>query len=105
MKLASDKQLAVRWKKGQSGNLKGRPKAIMTTKERLELLSAIARMNLKRGNPVEAIKEQNRMEGIYPPERHEITTDVVHTVVFVLPDGSIVKPQELSGMRALEKEV
>ena len=55
----------TRFKKGQSGNPKGRPKSILSKKERLQLLSEIAKKNLKRGNPVEAIREQNRMEGVY----------------------------------------
>jgi len=54
-----------RFKPGQSGNPKGRPKPILSKRERLELLSEMAKMNKHKANPVEAIREQNRMEGVY----------------------------------------
>ena len=54
-----------KFKPGQSGNPKGRPKSILSKQVRLQLLSQYAKMNLKRVNPVEAIREMNRMEGIY----------------------------------------
>lgn len=57
---------AHKFKPGQSGNPKGRPKSILSKKERLQLLSEMARTNKHKANPVEAIREQNRMEGVYP---------------------------------------
>lgn len=54
-----------KFKPGQSGNPKGRPKSILSKRERLELLSEMAKMNKHKANPVEAIREQNRMEGVY----------------------------------------
>ena len=53
------------FKKGQVANPKGRPKDILTKKERLLLLSEMAKLNKHKANPVEAIREQNRMEGVY----------------------------------------
>ena len=54
-----------RFKPGQSGNPKGRPKLILSKHERLELLSEMAKFNKHKANPVEAIREQNRMEHVY----------------------------------------
>ena len=54
-----------RFKPGQSGNPKGRPKSILSKEERLQLLSQYAKMNPEKANPVEAIREMNRMEGLY----------------------------------------
>jgi len=54
-----------RFKPGQSGNPKGRKRNILTPNERLRLLSEYAQANKKKANPVEAIREINKMENIY----------------------------------------
>ena len=53
------------FKKGQSGNPKGRPKSILTKRQRLELLSEYAKLNPERVNPVAAIHEHNLMEHVF----------------------------------------
>jgi len=53
------------FKPGQSGNPKGRPKSILSKRERLELLSELSKINRHKANPVEAIREINRMEHVY----------------------------------------
>jgi len=57
------------FKKGQSGNPKGRPKQLLTKKERLLLLSEIAKHEIEKpvtaGHKIAAIRETNLMEHIY----------------------------------------
>ena len=62
---------------GKSGNPKGRKPSNLTKKDKLQLLSEMARMNLKKANPVEAIKEHNRMEGIYGGEVKQQTINIL----------------------------
>lgn len=51
--------------------------------ERLILLAEMAREgNRKLVNPVEAIKEYNRMTGAYPPVQHQVASKVVFLVEF-----------------------
>ena len=44
---------------------------------------------------VMAITEHNRMDGSYPAERAPVKVEVVRSFIFVLPDGTRVKPKEL----------
>lgn len=62
--------VSTRWKPGQTGNPKGssrtaRDRKILSKTERLQLLSEMAGFNKHKANPVEAIREHNRMEGVY----------------------------------------
>ena len=71
-----------RFKKGVVSNPKGRPKSILSKHEKLQLLSEYARMNPKKVNPVEAIREINKMEGDYAPEKHAVVGDIIIEVVY-----------------------
>ena len=71
----------TRFKKGQVANPNGRPKSILTKNEKLALLAEYARMNPKKANPVEAIRELNKMEGDYAPEKHAVLGDIVIEIV------------------------
>lgn len=51
---------------------------------------------IKLYNPIQAIAELNKMEGEYAAEKHEVLTEVIHRMVFILPDGTEVTPKELS---------
>jgi len=53
------------FKKGQSGNPKGRPKSLLSKRQRLELLAQYAKLNPEKANPIEAIREYNKMDGAY----------------------------------------
>lgn len=53
------------FKPGQSGNPKGMPKQTLTRKEKRQLLAQYAKMNPEKANPVEAIRELNRMDREY----------------------------------------
>ncbi len=57
---------------------------VMTVTERKERLSEIARQgNVRLTNPVEAIKELNKLEGSYPPVQHLVASKVQVEVIFV----------------------
>jgi len=56
---------------GQSGNPKGRPKSLLTKRQRLELLAEYAKLNPEKANPIEAIREYNKMDGAYGPDELE----------------------------------
>jgi len=65
---------------------------IADIQERKEILTEIARKgNVKQTNPVEAIRELNRMGGDYPPTKHLVGQKVIFEVVYVdrkeLPEG------------------
>jgi len=53
------------FKPGNNANPKGRPKSILTKRQRLQLLSEYAKLNPDKVNPVSAISELNKMEHIY----------------------------------------
>lgn len=56
---------------------------IWTVQDRLSKLKQIAKKgNIKQTNPVEAIKEYNRMTGAYPPQQHQIAQKVLIEVVY-----------------------
>ena len=61
----SQANLRPPFKPGQSGNPKGMPKQSLSKKQKLLLLTEYAKMNPEKANPIEAIKEHNRMEGVY----------------------------------------
>lgn len=71
--------------------------AILTVAQRKALLSDIAlKGDRLRTNPVEAVREINRMEGVYPPTEHRIASKVIfevyHTDRMSLPapiDGTV----------------
>lgn len=53
----------------------------LSVAERKAILADIAvNGNRKNTNPVEAIKEINRMEGSYPPQQHQIASRVIFEV-------------------------
>ncbi len=57
---------------------------VMTVTERKERLSEIARQgNVRLTNPVEAIKELNKLGGDYPPVQHLVASKVQIEVIFV----------------------
>jgi len=63
-----------------------RPKGAkyLSIAERLEVLSDIAHSGNRRlTNPVEAIREINRMTGAYPPTQHQIAAKVIFEVIYV----------------------
>ena len=66
---------------------------VLTVPERKGLLSAYARMgNKKLLDPVSALRELNKMEGAYPPEKHL----VAHVdVLFIIGKGYQDKPLSL----------
>ena len=90
--------LEKRWKPGQSGNPKGRPKLILTLNERKARLSELARIGDNKSNPVEAIRELNRLDGAYPPERHSLEGFPIK-IVFV---PIYTREQAIEGMKVLE---
>ena len=53
------------FKPGNNANPKGRPKSIITKKQRQQLLSEYAKMNPEKANPVTAIDLLNKMDRIY----------------------------------------
>ena len=72
---------------GEDSGLQPKPyksrRKFLSINERLLLLTDIAiDGNRKLTNPVEAIKEINRMTGSYPPERHLIGQKVVFEVIY-----------------------
>lgn len=60
-----------RFKPGNNANPKGRPKSVLTKRERKQLLSEYAKANPEKANPIEAIRELNKMEGAYVQEELE----------------------------------
>ena len=96
-KRASDHLKPYQFKPGNNANPKGRPKSILSKKERLELLSEMAKLNKHKANPVEAIREQNRMEGVYPIEGGNTYNDIKVLIVRE-------KPRELP-QHTVEKEL
>lgn len=78
----------------------------LTIEERKELLSEIATNgSAKAASPVEAVKELNRMEGVYPPQQHlvaqKVIFEIVHTDRKALPNPDETKPsleQNLGGL-------
>ena len=95
-KRASDHLKPYQFKPGNNANPKGRPKSILSKKERLELLSEMAKLNKHKANPVEAIREQNRMEGVYPKEAQ---SEIDVNIVFVIGRGYKELPQHNVGVR------
>jgi len=53
------------FKPGNNANPKGRPKSILTKRQRLQLLSEYAKLNPDKVNPVSAIHEHNLMEHVF----------------------------------------
>lgn len=55
---------------------------------------AVIKTKVKLHNPIQAIAELNKMDGVYsePPSGDIVT---VNTIVFVLPDGTKVQPAKL----------
>ena len=52
--------------------------------ERLGVLSYLAlQKDTQKPNPVEVIKEINRMTGAYPPTQHQIAAKVIFEVIYV----------------------
>ena len=84
-------------KKGEIRNPKGRPPSVAITRERLQLLTSIARHNIElpvsAGHITGAVAEMNRMEHIY--EERPIAPGLIQNFVFVLPDGTKVTPKAL----------
>ena len=59
------------FKPGNNANPKGRPKSLLTKRQRLELLAEYARLNPEKANPIEAIREYNKLDGAYGPDELE----------------------------------
>ena len=78
------------FKPGNRANPKGRPKAIITKKEKLEILTEIARHviegSVTAGHKIAAIKEANLMEHVYEEGIRE--PKQLTNIVFVLPNGT-----------------
>lgn len=65
---------------------------IINVKRRREILSDIAEdYEGKRTNPVEAIKELNKLGGDYPPEQHLVAHKVIFEIVHVKKKQLVVE--------------
>ena len=94
------------FKPGQSGNPKGRPKEVMTKKQRRKALSIYALLNPDKANPIQAIQELNKMDHVYD-EKPQFNDNKVINIIIQGEGGREKVNQILEGMRhgeMVEKE-
>ncbi len=91
------------FKKGQSGNPKGRPKSILTKRQRLQLLSEYAKLNPEKVNPVSAIHEQNLMEHVFD-EKPQYQDNRTYNILVQGDEARDRFSKLLEGKRPEEKE-
>ena len=82
---------------------------IMEIEERKERLSSLARTDiysrqLHATDVINAIDTLNKMDSLYR-QSIEVTHDVIHTFVFMLPDGSRFKPGASAVVEGHAKEL